>query len=162
MKSFAALAALLALAAASPVELSPRDETSLEKRDTEILYLSNCRYLVSCCQPEAHSSHIFYYSASANSQNGNAPASNDQCAVTTDNYVWWEQDGRSCKFPTGVSVVTHIDADAASRPLYSWAGWASNGYKNFNCYRDNGRTLFTTSGPEWANTCSSVYYCVPQ
>ena len=40
--------------------------------------------------------------------------------------------------------------------------WASNGYKNFNCYRDNGRQLYQQSATEWLNTCTSVYYCIPQ
>jgi hypothetical protein len=60
MKSFAALTFLLALATASPVEVVPREEGSLEKRDTEIIYLSNCKRTVSCCPPlaETHSSAI--------------------------------------------------------------------------------------------------------
>ncbi len=58
MKLLAALAPLLALAAASPVEVSPREEGSLVKRDTEILYLINCRVNVACCNPEKHSSKI--------------------------------------------------------------------------------------------------------
>jgi hypothetical protein len=59
MKSFAALSTLLTLAAASPVAVTPSDEGSLSKRDTEILYLSNCTYYVSCCDPPKHTSHIF-------------------------------------------------------------------------------------------------------
>ena len=55
MKLFATLTPLLALATASPVEVSPRDEGSLEKRDTEILYLMNCNIDVACCTPQAHS-----------------------------------------------------------------------------------------------------------
>ncbi|KAK4234942.1 hypothetical protein C8A03DRAFT_46812 [Achaetomium macrosporum] len=164
MKSFAALTFLLALATASPVEVMPRDEGALEKRDTEIVYLSNCKHVVSCCPPlaETHTSHIFYYANSASSQNGNAPSNDNQCTVSGDNYAWWENGSPHCSFPTGVTFTAHIDADAQSRPLYSWAGWGSNGYKNWNCYKDNGRQLFTTSGPEWSETCTSVYYCIPQ
>jgi hypothetical protein len=40
--------------------------------------------------------------------------------------------------------------------------WGTNGFKNFNCDRDNLRQLFTVSGPEWASICDSVYYCLPQ
>jgi hypothetical protein len=59
MKSFAALTFLLALATASPVEVHPRDEGgSLAKRDTEIIYLANCKHQVSCCTPEGHYSQI--------------------------------------------------------------------------------------------------------
>ncbi len=68
MKTFAAVAALLCLAAATPVAVSPKEEGLLAKRDTEILYLTNCRVDVACCTPEAHSSHIavgFYVSPSS-------------------------------------------------------------------------------------------------
>jgi hypothetical protein len=58
MKSFAALTFLLAFATASPVGVSPKEEGSLAKRDTEILYLTNCRNAVSCCRDDIHSSHI--------------------------------------------------------------------------------------------------------
>jgi hypothetical protein len=59
MKSFAPLTFLLALATASPVEVHPRDEGgSLAKRDTEIVYLANCKRNVSCCTPESHYSQI--------------------------------------------------------------------------------------------------------
>ena len=40
--------------------------------------------------------------------------------------------------------------------------WASNSYKNFNCYRDNGRQLYQTTATEQSNTCNIVYYCIPQ
>jgi hypothetical protein len=44
------------------------------------------------------------------------------CTVDSSNYTWWEQDGKACSFPTGVTFTTHIDSDAQSRPLYSWSG----------------------------------------
>lgn len=55
MKAFAALATLLAIATANPVATAPRNETQVEldKRDTEIVYLVNCKHLVSCCPPLA-------------------------------------------------------------------------------------------------------------
>jgi hypothetical protein len=40
--------------------------------------------------------------------------------------------------------------------------WGSNGFKNWNCYKDNGRQIFRNSGPEWSAVCNSVYYCIPQ
>ncbi|KAK4153443.1 hypothetical protein C8A00DRAFT_33806 [Chaetomidium leptoderma] len=164
MKSFAAITFLLALATASPVEVvtEDMDPRPLDKRDTEIVYLVNSKHTVSCCPPlaETHFSQIFYYPASG--QSSSAPAANNQCTVRSDNWAWWEQDGQKCTFPTSVTFTTHIDSDAQTRPLYSWSGWGTNGYKNFDCYRDNGRQLFTTSGPEWANSYNSVYYCIPQ
>ncbi len=59
MKSFGVLTFLLALATASPVAVSPAEGSlSLEKRDTEVIYLANCRSLTSCCSPETHYSQI--------------------------------------------------------------------------------------------------------
>lgn len=53
MKISSALTLLFAAANATPLfEIMERElETlSLEKRDTEIVYLANCVYSVSCCQ----------------------------------------------------------------------------------------------------------------
>jgi hypothetical protein len=62
MKTFAALAALLAVATANPVAMEPRNATQVEldKRDTEIVYLLNCKNVVACCPPlaETYSSRI--------------------------------------------------------------------------------------------------------
>ncbi len=65
MKLFAALTFLVALATASPVEVNssvevhPRDEGGpLAKRDTEIIYLTNCVSAVSCCTADIHYSQI--------------------------------------------------------------------------------------------------------
>ncbi|KAL2194267.1 hypothetical protein P885DRAFT_43442 [Corynascus similis CBS 632.67] len=162
MKLLFTFTSLLALASASPVAISSKEINSLEKRDTEIIYLINCRRDVSCCTPQTHSSHIAYYPASGQSQNGEVPSSSNLCTVDANNYAWWEQDGKGCTFTTGVTFTSHIDSDAQSRPLYSWSGWGTNGFKNFDCFRDNGRELYRTSGPEWANRCNSIYYCLPQ
>ncbi len=48
------------------------------------------------------------------------------CAVPVNNYAWWEEGSKQCTYPTGVTFTTHIDADAASRALYSWAGYVTN------------------------------------
>lgn len=58
MKLLFTFTSLLALASASPVAISSKEINSLEKRDTEIIYLINCRRDVSCCTPQTHSSHI--------------------------------------------------------------------------------------------------------
>ena len=59
MKLFAAVTFLVALATASPVEVHPRDEGGeLAKRDTEIIYLTNCISAVSCCTDPVHYSQI--------------------------------------------------------------------------------------------------------
>ncbi|AEO67556.1 uncharacterized protein THITE_2089046 [Thermothielavioides terrestris NRRL 8126] len=166
MKILATLAALLvAVATSKPVATAPRTEAQaeLDKRDTEIVYLANCKHLVSGCpSPAETDSYIFYYPASAAANSGQPFSSDNQCAVMTSSYAWWGNSSLACTFPTNGRFSAHIDADAQSGPDYSWAGWGSNGCKNWNCYKDNGRTIITTSGTEWSNSCSSVYYCTPQ
>jgi len=59
MKTFATLAFVFALVNASPVaEVVEKDVGSLEKRDTEIIYLANCVKAVSCCVPNVDYSDI--------------------------------------------------------------------------------------------------------
>lgn len=53
MKIYAALALLLAAVNATPLDIVERDPAALEKRDTEIVYLANCKDVVSCCPPLA-------------------------------------------------------------------------------------------------------------
>ncbi|KAL6786343.1 hypothetical protein J3E68DRAFT_432898 [Trichoderma sp. SZMC 28012] len=156
MKLISAISLLLAAVNATPLNLVESDLGSLEKRDTEIIYLSNCLKSVSSGSPTA-SSEIIYYAASAQS-NGQVPPTQDQCTVSASSYTTWEGQSRACKFSTGVTFTSHIEAGSHSFPSFSGTG---NNGKNWNCYRDNGRGLFTTSGPEWSRTCSSVYYCVP-
>lgn len=118
---------------------------------------------------------IKYYPASAQS-NGEVPPSEDLCTVSASSYATWEGQSHACKFPTGVTFTSHIEAGSHSFPNYSGYAFFScslclyanqrarrtgNNGKNWKCYRDNGRGLFTTSGPEWSRTCSSVYYCLP-
>ena len=49
------LSSLLAVVNASPFEVIERDPNPapLVKRDTEIVYLANCKSVVSCCPPLA-------------------------------------------------------------------------------------------------------------
>jgi hypothetical protein len=42
------------------------------------------------------------------------------------------------------------------------SSWGTNGYKNFNCYKDNGHQLYRIDTIESSTTCNSIYYCVPQ
>jgi hypothetical protein len=56
MKVIAVTAFLLALVNASPLNIT--DVSSLEKRDTEMIYLANCVNAVSCCVADKHYSQI--------------------------------------------------------------------------------------------------------
>lgn len=56
----------------------------------------------------------------------------------TVNYVQWEGQQQNIYFSdSGVTVQTHIDADAQSRAFTAWAGWAqrTSDWKVFNCYK---------------------------
>lgn len=103
------------------------------------------------------------YPAGTNSQSGDPiPSSNNLCNWNpTDNYQTWEGTTLSCTFPTGVKVTTHIDAGAAGYSDFSWAGWVSNGYQDFNCYKDTGRTLYSVDYGEGVYYCNSIYWCNP-
>ncbi|KAL7947659.1 hypothetical protein V8C42DRAFT_318393 [Trichoderma barbatum] len=156
MKFFTAISLLLAAANATPVDLAESNSVSLEKRDTEIIYLTNCEKRVSAGEG-AIWSEVIYYPASGQA-NGQLPPSQNTCLFSTGNYVTWEGQSHSCRFSSGVTFTSHIDGGSHSFPNYSGTG---NNGKNWNCYRDNGRKIFTNSGPEWSASCYSVYYCLP-
>ncbi|KAH8880983.1 hypothetical protein GQ53DRAFT_773703 [Thozetella sp. PMI_491] len=158
MKIFAALFALVAITNATPAGIIERDPGTLEKRDTEIVYLANCVSAVSCCTPNVYYSQIIYYPASAQSQNGEVPSSSNRCTTSSSSYTTWEGSAHPCTFSTGATFTSHIDS--GSHAAYSYSGWGYNG-KTWNCYRDNGRVLFDPYMPEASNSCSSVYYCLP-
>ncbi|KAK3934218.1 hypothetical protein QBC46DRAFT_325500 [Diplogelasinospora grovesii] len=163
MKSFTALTTLLLAAVASATPTPVDFETSadvLAKRDTEIVYLANCQSEVSCCTPTQYYSQILYYPASADSNNGQAPTAANTCTVNSNSLLTWEGSAQSCTYSSGVTFTSHIDA--GSHAAYSYSGWGSNGFKNWNCYRDNGRLIFSQSRPEAENHCNSIYYCLPQ
>ncbi|KAG8934262.1 hypothetical protein FRC00_012327 [Tulasnella sp. 408] len=67
---------------------------------------------------------------------------------------------------SGVTVQTHIEADAQSRAFTDWAGWAqrASDWKYFNCYKDSGRQLFdiiqVTPQVGQNLICKAVYWCV--
>jgi hypothetical protein len=60
-----------------------------------------------------------------------------------------------------VTVTAHIDSDAGSKPLFSGCGWATNGFTNFNCFKDNGTEVYSVGFGEGSTTCVSYYYCFP-
>lgn len=146
MKLFAVLSLLLAVAAATPVDINGASP-ALAKRDTEIVYLADCKRVVSCCEPESHSSQIMvrpnkthlkigkqgtlriadiskqYYSNSKASQSNQAPEANNRCTVVGNNWAWWEGPPQFCKFPTGVTFKAGLDHSARNFPVGTWAGY---------------------------------------
>ncbi|MCJ1308797.1 hypothetical protein MMC25_002452 [Agyrium rufum] len=124
----------------------------LAERSGETVYLSNCVENESGVQ--FPSSEINYYSNGANSQNGQLPT--DACVAGAE-FVTWERQSHSCKFSdTEVSFTSHINSNGNQVALYSYAGSGSNGFTNFNCYRDNDRLLYQ----DIIRVCHSIYYCL--
>ncbi|KAH0531129.1 hypothetical protein TsFJ059_000001 [Trichoderma semiorbis] len=86
------------------------------------------------------------------------PNENDLCYPVGDqNEVVWE-DGTSCTFSSGVTFTTDLELAATEFAPYTYAGTASNGYNSYNCYRDDGHTIFTLG--EGSIYCDSIYYCL--
>ncbi|OBT54669.1 hypothetical protein VE04_10288 [Pseudogymnoascus sp. 24MN13] len=98
-----------------------------------------------------------YYSNGANSQNGEQP--DDTCYPDLSGYVNWEGNAVSGTFSGGTTFTSHIDSTAQSRALYSYSGWGTNTYHNFNCYKDNYRLLYSFGS--YPVKCYSIYYCLP-
>lgn len=145
------LAALALAVTATPVTLNFVDGEAppLEKRASETVYLSNCNILgtpvysqinvryppfpslfsLSSYPPISYRNpptkrNPQYYSNGANSQNGEQP--DDTCYYPLSGYVNWEGNVVSCSFSGGATFTSHIDTDAQSRALYTYAGYVSS------------------------------------
>lgn len=60
------------------------------------------------------------------------------CFTRKGDYLIWEGSQQNLYFAdSGVTVQTHIDADAQSRAFTDWAGWAqrTSDWKTYNCYK---------------------------
>ncbi|KIO19643.1 hypothetical protein M407DRAFT_30714 [Tulasnella calospora MUT 4182] len=170
LAAFAFLSTFIS-AAAVPHVASPGEV--LAKRGGEVNYLANCiirnpAYVTI----NYHASYIAWYSNVDNSLSGNdtpESLSNEyRDWAAGGEYLLWEGQQQNIYFPdSGVSVQTHIEGDGQSRAFTAWAGWAqrtSDG-KTFNCYKDNGRQLFSINrghhyGVPNTLTCNGIYWCV--
>ncbi|KAJ7252300.1 hypothetical protein C8J57DRAFT_1238182 [Mycena rebaudengoi] len=142
MKIACLVSLAIACANATPVREAA---TNLEKRDTEIIYLANCANFANSHLPIQHWSEIIYYANSADSDNKESFR-----GPTTV----WEENQKRCTFPSGVTFDEAIDADAQSRPDFSFAGWGWNG-KTWNCFKDNNRLLFAPPPADPIDGCRS-------
>ncbi|KAH8771467.1 hypothetical protein BGZ57DRAFT_896167 [Hyaloscypha finlandica] len=130
---------------------------------TESIHLSNC-FSAWDTGALTYSSEMEYYADDATSSNGQIPLSSNICQTVhypTSAFTTWPGNAVSCTFSSGVTVTAHIDSNAGSRPLFSGCGWATNGFKNFNCFKDNGREVYSVDFGEGRTTCDSYYYCFP-
>ncbi|KAL9113756.1 MAG: hypothetical protein Q9227_002201 [Pyrenula ochraceoflavens] len=129
-------------AIAAPLLAHPLDNLAT-RASPETVYLSNCNEF----EPGIHFSEIDYYAAGSSSQNLEQPT--DTCGGITENGGWVTWGGKpiSCKFSdSGVTFTSNIAGNGQSVAQFSKAGTGSNGFKNFNCFRDNQRTLYTRIG----------------
>jgi hypothetical protein len=130
--------------------LSASASTIPVKRSGETVYLVNCDI-----PSAAEYSEVAYYANGADSQNGQLPG--DICDIDDTGYITWEGSERSCTFSdSGVTFTSDIASYAQSLADYSYAGPGWNNYGSFNCYKDNGRLLYS-SGEAY---CYSIYYCL--
>jgi hypothetical protein len=95
-----------------------------------------------------------YYEDDRWSYNQEIPPDEDR--YRWDHLVRWEDDV-SATFPTGVTVHTSIDNDAAGFEPGQYAGYAVNRYQTFICGKDDNWAMYTTGS---GFTCESIYYCV--
>ncbi|KAH8888952.1 hypothetical protein GQ53DRAFT_748500 [Thozetella sp. PMI_491] len=108
-------------------------------------------HLVNC---DLGYSEMLYYVNDADSQNGQVPADGDICQWVRT--ITWEGQSNSCTFRTGVTATSNIQSGAGSYAVGKYAGSASNGFHNFNCYRDSNRLIYKSGEA----SCYSIYYCL--
>jgi hypothetical protein len=145
--------------------IATRDTTTnpnppLTKRTSQIIYLSNCRASTHPYPAPYTRSAIFSYPSRAASLHGELPAPEDAATVGSG-VIHWEGAAITACFGSGEIFTSHIDAEAQSLAVFSYAGYGDgNGgdeYRAFSCFRDNARELFRTGTD---NVCFAVYYCV--
>ncbi|KAK3938730.1 hypothetical protein QBC46DRAFT_317176 [Diplogelasinospora grovesii] len=144
--AFVAVASLLLGANALPAE----NDASVERRavTAEGVHMVNCI-------GNSDTSELVYCSNDG-SCTGPVPSSSNICVMGVNFLFTWEGSPQGCTFPSGTKFNWSINADAQDQPNYSLVGTGSNPYHNFNCYKDDQHTLFTSNG----QTCKSIYYCL--
>ncbi|KIO22548.1 hypothetical protein M407DRAFT_27946 [Tulasnella calospora MUT 4182] len=169
---FTTLAFIPSFSSAAAIPDAVHLNGTLAKRGGEVNYLANCQQTNSPTDSGYPVSHIAWYANVDESLSGNDlvdSLSNEYRDWSLGGaYLTWEGRQQNIYFPdSGVTVQTHIDGDAQSRPFTAWAGWAqrtSDG-KYFNCYKDNGRQIFNMLHPiivgEFHSLlCRGIYWCV--
>lgn len=106
---------------------------------TQVVYLSNGQNSYTPCGGNNYQiSEMIYYNNIDGSQNGQQP--DDATQVGGCGYHYWETTS-SGTFGSGVTFTSHIDSGAASYSTGQYAGYGSNGYANFACFKDNGTLI---------------------
>ncbi|TAQ84500.1 hypothetical protein B7494_g7168 [Chlorociboria aeruginascens] len=117
----------------------------------EAVYLTNC---VTPASGAAFSRMDYYSNGKLNSQSLQTPT--DSMNLTTTGWQIWEGRQVCGPFPdTGEIFCSTIESNGQAVAVGAPAGFGSNQQQAFNCFKDNGRILYTFSGSQ----CNSQYYC---
>ncbi|KAI0833101.1 hypothetical protein F5Y06DRAFT_186051 [Hypoxylon sp. FL0890] len=123
------------------VGLAAPAEAGLSKRARESVHLVDCgTYQVAD-----------YYAD--DTQDGKFPGDNNECV---SNGGFHEGSSTSCKFGSGVTFSWFLSSGARSAAQATQVGTGSNGFHNFNCFRDDNHVLYTDGH---GNACKSIYVC---
>ncbi|KUJ17986.1 uncharacterized protein LY89DRAFT_732688 [Mollisia scopiformis] len=139
------LFALLTTAIANPI--SSELTTNLAKRATEGIHLVNCGNnvysVVVYCPNDGDCNHD--------------PGAGNGCDHPNGGTFTWEGSQQNCKFDTGTTLTWNIESNAQSQPNFAQVGTGSNGFHNFNIFKDDKHTMFTDGNK---NQCNSIYYAL--
>ncbi|KAJ2977997.1 hypothetical protein NQ176_g4056 [Zarea fungicola] len=112
-------------------------------------------HLVNCSGQHGYASYVVYCEQDNNCNF--TPIGNNECTVSSGHFNTWEGAWQSCTFQENdVSFSWNIEGDAQSRGLYTQVGTGSNGFRNFNIFRDDDHEMWGGNGQQ----CNSVYYAL--
>jgi hypothetical protein len=92
-----------------------------------------------------------HYKDWQNSKSGQFPDDTAMLSASNAQVKWEGQQLTGKNTQSGFTFTCHIDADAQSKSAFSQVGtgtlpiWAPAGLAVFNCYKDNGRVLFSNA-----------------
>lgn len=136
------LAAFFGSALATPVA-SPDGTVKLAKR-AEGVHLVNC----------GNSYSVVVYCANDGNCNFN-PAGANACRPSNSGLTYWEGGNKGCTFSTGTTFSWNVRGDAQQKPDYTQVGSGSNGFRNFNIFKDDKHLMYIDGS---GNRCTSIYY----
>ncbi|KAI1098853.1 hypothetical protein F4804DRAFT_337808 [Jackrogersella minutella] len=126
----------------SGVGLAAPSAAGLSKRARESIHMVNCQTYVA----------VDYYADDSN--DGSFPGNNNECIPSGGSFH--EGSSTSCTFGSGVSFSWFLSSGANSASDGTDVGTGSNGFHNFNCFRDDNHVLYTDGN---GHACSSTYVC---
>ncbi|KAM0799160.1 hypothetical protein BDR22DRAFT_822766 [Usnea florida] len=109
-------------------------------------------HLVNALDGTAEYSGFAWYASAIDGNNGSQP--NDYANITAGVYAEWENQNRTAFFPRS-NILAWAFINSTNAPVNKADGEASNGYRSFVCYKDDGRLLFKQNGSDF----STEYYC---